>query len=213
MIDNEKEVREKREEMVKDKKVKKLVNNMIDTIGKNNLQVDAETVHNIARWVSSGMTDRDSLAYSLKISKKELDVWCIKYPEVMGALSIGEKILNMKVGLTLGQLALGGYKVKRQVANKLTEYNEEGKKVREYIEVTDLYDELPPNLYAVQYILNNKEAFDWGTSKQIKKEEEKQKSIVENLSKEDTLKVLDMMQRTQEEIETEYYVADLREKN
>lgn len=208
------EVQKKREEVVKDRVVKNKVNELIDNIGYEQLQVEASIVHNIARWVSSGMTDRDSLAYSLKITRKELDSWCVKYPEVIGAISIGEKVLNMKVGLTLGQIALGGYRTKKQIPIRLSEYNEYGRKIRDYVEVVTVEEETPPNFNAIKYILDNKESFDWGTKKEMQREEEKQKKIIETLSQEDTLNVLNMIKKTQEEIEreTETYVLEEKDK-
>lgn len=114
-------------------------------------------------WARDGLTD-EQIANNIGISRSTLFEWRKKNQDISNALKKGKEVVDIEVENALYKKALG-YNVllKKTFKLKKIEYNNDGKKIKEYEELVDGYDEthIPADTTAQIFWLKNRNPRKW----------------------------------------------------
>lgn len=114
-------------------------------------------------WARDGLTD-EQIANNMGISRSTLFEWRKNNQDISNALKKGKEVVDIEVENALYKKALG-YNVllKKTFKLKRIEYNDDGKKVKEYEELVDGYDEahIPADTTAQIFWLKNRNPRKW----------------------------------------------------
>lgn len=114
-------------------------------------------------WARDGLTD-EQIANNMGISRSTLFEWRKNNQDISNALKKGKEVVDIQVENALYKKALG-YNVllKKTFKLKRIEYNGDGKKIKEYEELVDGYDEthIPADTTAQIFWLKNRKKEQW----------------------------------------------------
>lgn len=114
-------------------------------------------------WARDGLTD-EQIANNMGISRSTLFEWRKNNQDISNALKKGKEVVDIQVENALYKKALG-YNVllKKTFKLKRIEYNGDGKKIKEYEELVDGYDEthIPADTTAQIFWLKNRNPRKW----------------------------------------------------
>lgn len=114
-------------------------------------------------WARDGLTD-EQIANNMGISVASLYNYKNQHLEILEALKKGKEVVDIQVENALYKKALG-YNVllKKTFKLKRIEYNGDGKKIKEYEELVDGYDEthIPADTTAQIFWLKNRNPRKW----------------------------------------------------
>ena len=114
-------------------------------------------------WARDGLTD-EQIANNMGISVASLYNYKNQHLEILEALKKGKEVVDIEVENALYKKALG-YNVllKKTFKLKRIEYNDDGKKIKEYEELVDGYDEthIPADTTAQIFWLKNRNPRKW----------------------------------------------------
>ena len=114
-------------------------------------------------WARDGLTD-EQIANNMGISRSTLFEWRKNNQDISNALKKGKEVVDIEVENALYKKALG-YNVllKKTFKLKRIEYNDDGKKIKEYEELVDGYDEthIPADTTAQIFWLKNRNPRKW----------------------------------------------------
>ena len=135
----------------------------VENPGSKPAKFNEDFIDIIERLAAKGMTQRD-IADVLDVHKCTFEYWTRTKPRVREALQRGEKEAIERVKKSFYELA-NGYSHEDSVilTNRITEYNDEGKPVRSYIEplIVPTIKRYPPNAFACHKILTIKDRENW----------------------------------------------------
>lgn len=118
----------------------------------------------LSAWARNGLID-EQIAHNIGISRSTLSEWKLKYPIIADTLKKSKEIVDIQVENALFNKALGyNAKIKKTFKLKKVEYNQKtGKRVAEYEELVEAYDEVhvPADTTAQIYWLKNRKPAEW----------------------------------------------------
>ena len=141
------------------------VNQIIEQSGElNDFEMNKSTIMNISEWALNGKSD-DEIRQSLSLSKKQWDVLVHICPVLLLVMRDSRAMADMVIAGSLFQTAIGGKRIKRQVAKSVKEYDENGRVCGEHLETIELEEELPPNPILLKFLAENKLSEKFGNKK------------------------------------------------
>lgn len=141
------------------------VNQIIEQSGElNDFEMNKSTIMNISEWALNGKSD-DEIRQSLSLSKKQWDVLVHICPVLLLVMRDSRAMADMVIAGSLFQTAIGGKRIKRQVAKSVKEYDENGRVCGEHLETIELEEELPPNPILLKFLAENKLSEKFGGKK------------------------------------------------
>lgn len=126
------------------------------------LDLFAQQVKNLC-LLNQGITDED-IARFFEKDVSCISNWKVRHPEFKEAIRAGKEASNTEIAAALYKRAKGGlYLHQKEVKLKRTEYDENGKKKKEWEEykIVDLLEDVPPDTQAGMYFLNNRAKLNW----------------------------------------------------
>lgn len=130
-------------------------------------------------WARNGLF-MEQIAKNMGISRKTLNVWVNKYPEIGEALKESKEAADLVVENDLFKRAQGyTAKVTKHYKVKRVEY-EDGKRVAETEELVPVEDEvhIPADVKAQIFWLQHRKSEDWGKIEE-KVDDDNEKAVVE----------------------------------
>lgn len=123
----------------------------------------------IEKWREDGLS-ASQLAEKMGISRSTLYSWLKENPDILDAYTRGGGCADAEVINMLYQRCIGYTKtVKKPQKIRQIEYNEDGKKIKEYDEVIFVDEEIyvPPDTAAQKFWLTNRDSGNWKAESKI----------------------------------------------
>lgn len=140
------------------------------TIAKSKYETDVKPkLVEIEAWKRDGLTD-EQICKNLGISVDTFYKYKIKYTEFSEALKKGKEVADIEVENALFKKAIGyNTKVKKAFKVKNVEYDDYGKKVKEYEEIVLAEEEIhiPADTTAQIFWLKNRKSSKWKDKQDI----------------------------------------------
>ena len=114
-------------------------------------------------WARDGLTD-EQIAKNMGIGRTTLYEWKQKDSNIMNSLKKGKEVADFEVENALYKKALGyNVMLKKTFKLKKVEYNDNGKKIKEYEELVDGHEEMhiPADTTAQIFWLKNRQKEKW----------------------------------------------------
>lgn len=142
-----------------------IINKTIDLSGNRDLpQISKTTLQNISNWALNGASNRE-IAQNLEISEKQFKTLCALCPTIMYLMSDSRELADIVIAGSLFQRAVGGQKIHKIVPVKIGDYNADGKKIAEHIEMVEQEEELPPDPMLLKFLATHKLSEKFGADK------------------------------------------------
>ena len=147
------------------------INQIIEQSGKmEDFEMNKSTLLNIADWALNGNSD-DEIRKKLDLRPAQWSILLSICPTLVLIMRDSRALADVIVAGSLFQTAIGGKKIKRQVAKSVTEYNEMGKPCGQHLEVVELEEELPPNADLLKFLATHKLSEKFGDENAIPRED------------------------------------------
>ena len=117
----------------------------------------------IGAWARDGLT-KEQIAKNMGISRDTLNTWEKKYPDISDTLKKNREVADIIIENALYEKAKGSRAVvKKPIKLKRTEYNNQGKKIKEEEYVVYGLEEVvtPPDTTAAIFWLKNRKPDVW----------------------------------------------------
>lgn len=114
-------------------------------------------------WARNGLS-MEEVAHNCGCSLSTLKDWRKRYPPISAALKRGREVTDIVVENALYRSAQGyTVELRRPIKLKRVEYDDKGKKLREYEEIGEAMEEehIPANVTAQIYWLKNRKPEEW----------------------------------------------------
>lgn len=128
----------------------------------------------IQGWAREGLT-YEQIAHNMGIGLTTLKEWRQKEPTIQATLKKGREVVDYEVENALYKKCLGyNALLKKTFKLKRVEYNPDGKKIKEYEELVDGYDEvhIPADTTAQIFWLKNRRKEQWREKQEYNNDEE-----------------------------------------
>lgn len=172
-----------------------MVNKMIEITDNKDLgKISKKTINNIAKWALNGASEKE-IATNLELTEKQFRTLASICPIVVYVMQESREYADIVVAGSLLQRAIGGTIVRHQQAVKVNDYDNEGNKIGEHVEIVNLEEELPPDSNLLKYLAEHKLSEKFGKGKTDS--DERIKKVVNELS-EEQLKQIEKLQKLEE---------------
>lgn len=141
--------------------------NKILEISKCDFKLSAKTLKNISHWALNGDSDKE-IASNLEISEKDFQLLCAVCPALVMAMQESRQLAEIMLTGSLFQTAIGGQKIRKQQAVKMNDFDEDGNRIGEHIEIVEVEEELPPNPMLLKFLAEKKLNENFGESNKDK---------------------------------------------
>lgn len=164
-----------------------VVNKMIEITDNKDLGIiSKKTITNIAKWALNGASEKE-IATNLELTEKQFKTLVSLCPVVVYVMQESREYADVVVAGSLLQRAIGGSIVRRQQPVKVSDYDEDGKKIGEHIEIVNLEEELPPDSNLLKYLAEHKFSEKFGNGGN--NVDERMKRVVGELNEEQIAKI------------------------
>lgn len=148
------------------------INQVIEQSGKlDDFQMNKTTLLNVAEWALNGNSNEE-IRKKLELTPNQWQVLVSICPTLLLVMRDSRALADVIIAGSLFQTAIGGKKVRKQVAKSVTDY-ENGKPCGQHLETIELWEELPPNPNLLIFLAKNKLSEQFGEDKGQVKEDYK----------------------------------------
>lgn len=144
-------------------------------------EMNKTTLLNISEWALNGKSDED-IRKSLDLRPKQWATLLSICPVLILVMKDSRALADVVVAGSLFQTAIGGKRIKKQIAKSVKEYDDNGKVIGEHLDTIEVWEELPPNPYLLKFLAEHKLSEKFG-GKPIDNNQEYSK-ILESLTPE-----------------------------
>lgn len=144
-------------------------------------EMNKTTLLNISEWALNGKSDED-IRKSLDLRPKQWATLLSICPVLILVMKDSRALADVVVAGSLFQTAIGGKRIKKQIAKSVKEYDDNGKVIGEHLDTIEVWEELPPNAYLLKFLAEHKLSEKFG-GKPIDNNQEYSK-ILESLTPE-----------------------------
>lgn len=123
----------------------------------------------VEAWARDGLTD-EQIAHNLGIAVSTLYAYKAEHEEFSEALKKGKDVIDVEVENALFKKALGyNAEIRKTFKVRIVDYDENGKKVREYEELKTGIDEvhIPADTTAQIFWLKNRKPAEWRDKREV----------------------------------------------
>ena len=145
-------------------------------------KITKNTLNNIAKWALDGKSQAE-IASNLELSTNEWKYLCKVCPAILLVMQHSQAYADLVVAGTLYQVAIGGHTIKRTAPLKIKEYNEDGKVIKERIEIVEYEEVQKPNPELLKYLATHKLSEQFGDVKIDNSKEHRE--VIDNMSEEE----------------------------
>lgn len=137
------------------------VNQLIEQSGTlEDFEMNKSTLSNISEWALNGKSDEE-IRKNLALTPKQWGVLVHICPVLVLVMKDSRAMADVIVAGSLFQTAIGGKRIKKQVAKTVKDYEYDEKTgksyvVGEHLETIELEEELPPNPILLKFLAENK---------------------------------------------------------
>ena len=137
------------------------VNQMIEQSGDmNDFEMNKSTLSNISEWALNGASDEE-IRKKMALTPKQWNVLVHICPVLLLVMKDSRAVADIVIAGSLFQTAIGGKRIKKQVAKTVKDYEYDEKRgknyiVGEHLETIELEEELPPNPILLKFLAENK---------------------------------------------------------
>lgn len=137
------------------------INQIIEQSGTlEDFEMNKSTLLNISEWALNGKSDEE-IRKNLALTPKQWNVLVNICPVLVLVMRDSRAMADVVVAGSLFQTAIGGKRIKRQVAKTVKDYEYDEKTgksyvVGEHLETIELEEELPPNPILLKFLAENK---------------------------------------------------------
>lgn len=124
-------------------------------------EIDKTTIQNIADWALNGSSDAE-IRKKLDLKPSQWRLLLSICPTLVYVMRDSRALADMVIAGSLFQTAIGGKRVKRQMAKSITEYDERGKPCGQHLEIYEVWEELPPNPRLLEFLATHKLSEQFG---------------------------------------------------
>lgn len=127
-------------------------------------EVSKDIVKKISKWALNGASDKE-IAEKLLLEEQQFKILCNVCPVLVMIMQNSRELADVVLSGSLFQTAIGGQKIKEQQVVKLNDFDEDGNKTGEHIEIVTIEKELPPNPMLLKFMAENKLSEKFGKDK------------------------------------------------
>lgn len=123
-------------------------------------EMNKATLLNISEWALNGKSDED-IRKSLDLRPKQWATLLSICPVLILVMKDSRALADVVVAGSLFQTAIGGKRIKKQIAKSVKEYEYDEKTgknyvVGEHLETIEVWEEMPPNAYLLKFLAEHK---------------------------------------------------------
>lgn len=123
-------------------------------------EMNKTTLLNISEWALNGKSDED-IRKSLDLRPKQWATLLSICPVLILVMKDSRALADVVVAGSLFQTAIGGKRIKKQIAKSVKEYEYDEKTgknyvVGEHLETIEVWEEMPPNAYLLKFLAEHK---------------------------------------------------------
>lgn len=144
-------------------------------------EMNKTTLLNVSEWALNGKSDEE-IRKSLDLRPKQWATLLSICPVLILVMKDSRALADVVVAGSLFQTAIGGKRIKKQIAKSVKEYDDNGKVIGEHLDTIEVWEELPPNAYLLKFLAEHKLSEKFG-GKPIDNNQEYSK-ILESLTPE-----------------------------
>lgn len=144
-------------------------------------EMNKTTLLNVSEWALNGKSDEE-IRKSLDLRPKQWATLLSICPVLILVMKDSRALADVVVAGSLFQTAIGGKRIKKQIAKSVKEYDDNGKVIGEHLDTIEVWEELPPNPYLLKFLAEHKLSEKFG-GKPIDNNQEYSK-ILESLTPE-----------------------------
>ena len=149
-------------------------------------EMNKRTLLNVSEWALNGKSDEE-IRKSLDLRPKQWATLLSICPVLILVMKDSRALADVVVAGSLFQTAIGGKRIKKQIAKNVKEYEYDEKTgknyvVGEHLETIEVWEEMPPNAYLLKFLAEHKLSEKFG-GKPIDNNQEYSK-ILESLTPE-----------------------------
>lgn len=142
------------------------INEIIEHNGKlDDFEMNKSTIMNIGEWALNGESD-DEIRKHLNLTPTQWGILVSICPTLLLVMRDSRALADAIIAGSLFQTAIGGKRIKREIARTVGIYDQEtGKKIGEKLEKIELEEELPPNADLLKFLATHKLSEKFGDGK------------------------------------------------
>ena len=149
-------------------------------------EMNKTTLLNVSEWALNGKSDEE-IRKSLDLRPKQWATLLSICPVLILVMKDSRALADVVVAGSLFQTAIGGKRIKKQIAKSVKDYEYDEKThknyvVGEHLETIEVWEEMPPNAYLLKFLAEHKLSEKFG-GKPIDNNQEYSK-ILESLTPE-----------------------------
>lgn len=118
-------------------------------------EMNKSTLLNVSEWALNGKSDEE-IRKSLDLRPKQWATLLSICPVLILIMKDSRALADVVIAGSLFQTAIGGKRVRKQIAKNVKDYDENGKIVGEHLETIEVWEEMPPNAYLLKFLAENK---------------------------------------------------------
>lgn len=159
-----------------------LINEILTDKDIKDFEMNKTTLMNIADWALNGSSN-DEIRKKLELSPKQWALLVSICPTLVYVMKSSRALADTIVAGSLFQTAIGGKRIKKQIAVKVKDYDDNGKVYGEHYETVEVWEELPPNPILLKFLAEKKLSEKFGDN-QVQGNKQ-YKEIIDNLTPEE----------------------------
>lgn len=125
-------------------------------------EMNKATISNISEWALNGKSDEE-IRKNLALSPKQWSTLLSICPVLILVMKDSRALADMVVAGSLFQSAIGGKRIRKQIAKSVKEYDDKGKVIGEHLDTIEVWEELPPNPYLLKFLAEHKLSEKFGS--------------------------------------------------
>lgn len=137
----------------------KTINKLLAQTELKDFEMNKSTITNIAEWALNGNSDSE-IRQKLSLTKNQWAILVTICPTLLLVMKESRALADVVIAGSLFQTAVGGKRIKKQVAVKVKDYDFDGKGkswvIGEHTEVMEIEEELPPNPLLLKFLAEHK---------------------------------------------------------
>lgn len=123
-------------------------------------EMNKTTLLNVSEWALNGKSDEE-IRKSLDLRPKQWATLLSICPVLILVMKDSRALADVVVAGSLFQTAIGGKRIKKQIAKNVKEYEYDEKTgknyvVGEHLETIEVWEEMPPNAYLLKFLAEHK---------------------------------------------------------
>lgn len=123
-------------------------------------EMNKRTLLNVSEWALNGKSDEE-IRKSLDLRPKQWATLLSICPVLILVMKDSRALADVVVAGSLFQTAIGGKRIKKQIAKTVKEYEYDEKThknyvVGEHLETIEVWEEMPPNAYLLKFLAEHK---------------------------------------------------------